>query len=308
MNYFFSGIETFKGELRDRLACECTHRLQSCHGAYIKSAYAWAEAAAKNPGHQELMLDSGAFTAWSKGDEVHLDQLITVYGDLLEKYAGSMKEIWLINLDKIPGAPGRTAGLSEINEAIEISDSNYAELVRAFGNRVLPVFHQNENEQRLQEVVDMADYVCISPRNDLPEKSRVSWSQYVHGLHPGMRSHGLATTGSQMLTTVPWHSADSASWVFAGAMGGITFLLDQKLVSISISTDSPSLQDLNKHFDTMPTIMQDCIAQRIEGHGLTVDAVRALLGQRMAFNMLETMSWMRQLKTCPVQQPSLFGL
>lgn len=308
MNYFFSGIETFTGELKERLAAECTHRLQSCHGAYIKSAYNWADLAMRNPGHQELMLDSGAFTAWSKGDEVELGHLLSVYGDMLEMYSPHMKEIWLINLDKIPGSPGRTAGEAEIREAIEISDRNYKILVDAFGERVLPVFHQNEDEQRLQEIVDMAPYVCISPRNDMPERHRVSWSQYVHGLQPGMKTHGLATTGSQMLTTVPWHSADSASWVFAGAMGNITILMDQKLASISMSDESPSRKEMGKHFDTMPEAMTDVIASRIESHGMTVDDMKTSHGHRMAFNMLETMDWMTKLETNVVEQPGLFGL
>ncbi len=308
MNYFFSGIGTFTGELKARLAMECTHRLQSCHGSYIKSAYDWADLAMNNPGHQELMLDSGAFTAWSKGDEVQLDHLMHVYGDLINKYGPHMRAIWLINLDKIPGSPGRTAGKEEIDEAIAISDANYAVLVKEFGDIVLPVFHQNEDEKRLADIVDMAPYVCISPRNDLPEKSRVSWSQYVHGLQPGMKTHGLATTGSQMLTTVPWHSADSASWVFAGAMGNITVLMDQKLASISMSDESPSRHEMNKHFDTMPEIAQDVITARIESHGFTVDDMKTGHGNRMAFNMLETMDWMTKLETNVVEQPGLFGL
>lgn len=169
-------------------------------------------------------------------------------------------------------------------------------------------WESNEDEVRLQEIVDMAPYVCVSPRNDLPEKSRVAWSQYVHGLQPQLKSHGLATTGAQMLTTVPWHSADSASWVFAGAMGGITILLDQKLISVSMSDESPSRRNMNKHFDTMPDIMRERIAARIDHHGFTVDEIKTGHGERMAFNMLETMAWMAVLETNVVEQPSLFGL
>ena len=308
MNYFFSGIGTFTGELKERLALLCPHRLQSCHGAYIKSAYDWADLAMKNPGHQELMLDSGAFTAWTKGDEVKLDHLLHTYGDLINKYGPYMKAIWLINLDKIPGSPGRTAGPDEIEQAIEISDANYKTLVSTFGDRVLPVFHQNESEQRLEDVVQMAPYVCISPRNDMPERHRVSWSQYVHGLQPGMKSHGLATTGAQMLTTVPWYSADSAAWVFMGAMGKVGVLMGQKLIAVDISDESPSKHDMGKHFDTMPEAMAETIAERIETHGFTVDDIKTGHGNRMAFNMLEIMSWMKKLETNVVEQPGLFEL
>ena len=111
-----------------------------------------------------------------------------------------------------------------------------------------------------------------------------------------------------MLTTVPWHSADSASWVFAGAMGNITVLLNQKVVSISMSDESPSRHEMNKHFDTMPLMAQELIEARIQSHGFTVSDMKTSHGHRMAFNMLETMSWMRNLKTKPVEQPGLFEL
>lgn len=308
MKYYFSGIGTFTGALKERLAAQCPYRLQSCHGSYVNSARDWAELAANNPGHVELMLDSGAFTAWSKGDKVELQSLIRDYSYFIDKYEHKMKAIWLINLDKIPGSPGRTATQTELQEAVYISDNNFKELVKLFGERVLPVFHQNESEQRLNEIIDMAPYVCVSPRNDLPEKSRVTWSQYVHTSKKDIKSHGLATTGAKMLTTVPWYSADSASWVFAGAMGSITVLLKQKLTSISISNESPDLKNFNKHFDTMSSLSRDYIEQRIVQHGFVVDEMKMSHGHRMAFNMLETLSWMDQLQVNSVSQKGLFDL
>jgi len=298
---------------------ETAHRLMNYDGkcSHLHGhSYLWEvtaecddnDLASKNPGATELMLDSGAFTAWTKNEEVELDHLLYVYGDLLEKYSSSMKEIWLINLDKIPGSPGRTADTKELDHCIEVSDINFNILRQEFGDRVLPVYHQNESEQRLFDVLDMTPYICVSPRNDLPEKQRVAWSQYVHTLIPGLRAHGLATTGAQMLTTVEWYSADSASWVFAGAMGNITVLNGQRLMPISMSDESPSLKVLGNHFDNMPNLMKQQIADRIEKQGFTVEQMRTSHGHRMAMNMLETIDWMAHLKVNPVNELSLFPL
>jgi len=306
MKYYFSGIGTFKGDLLDRIAHECPWRLQSCHGAYVKNCFKWGELASRREGHCEMLLDSGAFTAWSKGDSVDLDALMRVYGKFIDQYEDKLKAIWLINLDRIPGSPGRTAGTAELEAAIEESDRNFEILVKEFGDRVLPVFHQNEAKERLAEVARMAEYICISPRNDLPEKNRVTWSAEVHKLIPNSKTHGLATTGGRMVQGVPWYSADSASWVFAGAMGNITVMSGDKLVPVSVSSESPAMKDMGKHISTVSSHFKDYVAERAEHHGFNLTELSEGHGERMAFNMLETLEWVNSVSKVPLPTSSLF--
>lgn len=308
MKYYFSGMGIHAGPIKERLAFECPYRLQSCHSTDVKSAYEWAELASRNPGQCELMLDSGAFTAWSKGQEVNINELIKVYSDIVEKYGDKLKEIWLINLDKIPGSIGRTATRTELDESMRISDANFNRLVRIFGDRVLPVFHQNESEERLKDVAAMADYICVSPRNDLPEQSRVLWSQYVHTILPDIKTHGLATTGVNMLSTVSWFSADSATWIFAGRVGELMVMKGAQLFRVNISADSPCIKKFNSHFLTMALPLQEYVLSRIALHGYGIEALKRDYNTRMAFNMLETIKWVKQLEVKPVKQNGLFGL
>ncbi len=289
MNYYFSGSEAVRGENRDRIIEACPHRLLSCHGAYVKIAREWV----RDTGQQtEIMLDSGAFTAWSKGEEVLLGDLIEVYAEFIENHEHHVKAIWLINLDKIPGSPGRTAGAEELDEAIKISDDNFEVLQKQFGARVLPVFHQNEPLARLREVESMSDYICVSPRNDLPEGNRVEWSAEVHGLlGANTRTHGLATTGAAMMSRVPWFSVDSATWVIAGGLGGVLVLINGKLRSISISQESPAKKDINKHYDTMSVNEQQVVEHRIKRLGFTVEDARVNHEVRKVVNMLETIEF-----------------
>lgn len=292
LDYYFSGVPSYSEEEVHRLAQICPHRLLSCHGDYIKAGHKWAKSTVANFKHGTLLLDSGAFTAWNKCHEMHLNDLLPVYYDFMTTYWSACKEIYLINLDKIPGSPGRTAGYDEIQEAIEISDRNYAILVKEFGNRVLPVFHQNEDEKRLHEVAAMTDYICVSPRNDLPEGQRVAWSREVHSKLPRTkRTHGLAATGAVMMETVPWTSVDSASWVFTAATGNITICIAGKLLNLGISEESPNRFIQGQHYNNLPEVMRKVVADRIELSGYTPEQMVTDHAARMSFTMTEIMYW-----------------
>jgi len=179
-----------------------------------------------------LLLDSGAFTAWNKGEVVTVEDVKRKYARFIDMADGLFDEIWMINLDKIPGERGRDPTPAELDEAVKISDINFEILTKEFGNWVQPVFHQGESDIRLRECVDQvksgSGYLCVSPRNDLPEGMRVEWSDEAHkkiaAYHPGIRTHGLATTGNNMIRRVPWYSGDSAAWVQHGGYGMVDIL------------------------------------------------------------------------------------
>lgn len=299
LDYYFSGVPSYSDDEVHRLAQLCPHRLLSCHGDYVKPGHKWARSTIANPKFGTLLLDSGAFTAWNKCHEMHLHDLLPVYYDFMTKYWPYCKEIYLINLDKIPGNPGRTAGYDEIQQAIEISDKNYKVLVKEFGDRVLPVYHQNEDEKRLAEICSMTKYVCVSPRNDLPEGQRVKWSREVHTKIPaGIKTHGLAATGTLMMETVPWGSVDSASWVFTAATGNITICIAGKLLNLGISEESPNRFLPNQHYNTLVEPMRKVVEERILLSGYTPEQMTTDHAARMSFTMTEIMHWNATYHTC----------
>lgn len=307
MKLFFSG-SSFTGKYMPACAAICPWRLMSCHSNYIRYLDVWMKAALEQGNtSQEIMLDSGAFTAWSKGDEVSITSLIRIYRSFIRRYEKDVQAIWLINLDRIPGAKGREPSEEEIVEAMYESDRNLAILEREFGARVLPVFHQGEPESRLHDVAAQADYICISPRNDLPERSRVRWSQQAHCIIKN-RTHGLATTGIQMATTVPWHSTDSAAWNIRPALGMAYFNFKDKAVSIFISSESPTRYDRNRHYDSMSRVKQRFLLDRIEARGFTLEQLRTEMRARAAFSFLELIEWNYSKQISIINTPTLFGV
>lgn len=298
MRLFFSGFGARDLDLDPRIPKGPRFRLLSCHEEYLEVAHRFStdlRDGMQDP--YELMYDSGAFTAWSKGKEVVLDDLMRVYDDMMEKYSARAANVWLISLDKIPGSPGRTAGPAEIEDCCRISDANYAILERRYGQRVLPVFHQNESTARLHEVAAMAPYICISPRNDLHETARVRWSAEVHAQIPGKNTHGLAATGYSMMTTIPWGSVDSASWIFCATNGGI--IRDHRLRVLQMSDKSSALKDTDQHFQTLPPILQDTFRAFVEARGFTVEGLTTEFRERLIWNRVILSELMYQIPETP---------
>ena len=285
MKLFFSGSGYIEVELDQRIPRGVKYRLLSCHEEYLTIAHQLSDALCEHSDDPlELMFDSGAFTAWSKGKEVVLDTLIETYDDMLERYWHRCQNIWLISLDKIPGSPGRTADPEELDEACRISDENFEVLQKRYGDIILPVYHQNESSKRLFEIADMAPYICVSPRNDLPEHMRVRWSSEVHSLIPGKNTHGLAATGYQMMTTVPWGSVDSASWIFTSSTGSI--YVNKKLRMLQVSSKSSSVKDKDAHINTVSKAVRDSVNELVESRGFTLKELEDEYKSRMVWNRM----------------------
>jgi hypothetical protein len=170
---------------------------------------------------RNLMLDSGAFTVWNAGKQVTLPEVVDAYSSVLDQAGDLFEQVWLVNLDEIPGKPGAPEqDRKALRAAAATEDANLVELRNRFGRSVLPVIHQSRDDRfdcdRLKEVVQQGDFVCVSPDNSRPEKERVSWARKIrdlaHEIAPDIRLHGLATTGNVMSNGYGFYSVDSEAW------------------------------------------------------------------------------------------------
>lgn len=312
LHCYFSGA--LGGKMIHRIIDICQDRLLSCHGPYFGVAKRWCAMSHDHPKaktEREILLDSGAFSAWSKGGEAHLSDVMRSYAEIINRYGDSYKAIYLINLDKIPGQRGRTATLEEIDEAMKISDQNFEILTKEFGPRVLPVFHQDETVERLREVVAQnPGYICISPRNDVAERPRREWSQRAHEACKGTPTHGLAATGVKMMTEVPWRSVDSASWTQLASYGKVMICVGERMFVANVSSDSSAKRVLGQHLDSFPEPEKDALVAALETIGVTVEEVRTSYDTRAYVNLHFYGDFVRRnnhYKGAPVQQ-TLFAL
>lgn len=236
---------------------------------YAKLAIDYCSLAAQYNRPFIFLLDSGAFSAWSKGSEVDIHQLAEFYRKIK---ATPGIQPHLINLDVIPGEKGRDPTPQEVSEGMQKSVDNYNYLNSLFPGEVLPVYHQGEPTSFRDYLLSCTHYICLSPRNDLHENKRVEWIREVTPKSKDAYTHGLATTGSTMMQASDWWSVDSASWVFTAGMGNIMWKTeDNRIITIPISSISPSRKTINAHVSTLAPITHDAIRQLIRDKGYNYD-------------------------------------
>ena len=173
------------------------------------------------------LLDSGAFSAWTKGKTIDLDEYANViieYSDVINMAA---------NLDVIPGRKGqREISDGENIRAASMGWMNYFELIsrlRAKGredlcSRVMPIHHQGESIDILKRMVDYGcTYIGVSPSNDARTSQRIKYLDQAFGYlstQPNrILTHGYAVTSEVLMDSFPWFTVDSITWIYIAGFG-----------------------------------------------------------------------------------------
>ncbi len=178
-----------------------------------------------------LMIDSGAFTAWTKKTAINLDEYIEFCKFLVKKYPENK---WIpINLDVIPGEFGKIPTDSQIEYSASKGWENY-EYMLGKGIKPVHIFHQHEDFKWLHKLMKSSDYIGISPDNSQSVQSRVEWLKRVFSVvRDKVKTHGFACTGNAFVKSVPFYSADSSSWIVGPRYGIVTYF-DPKTISIKM--------------------------------------------------------------------------
>jgi hypothetical protein len=157
----------------------------------------------------KVMVDSGAYSAWSRKVTIDLDQYIGYLQrneHLLDSY---------FNLDVIPGADGgREWRPDHIERAAESSYKNLQRM-KAAGLSPIPVFHQDEDYRWLKQCLAYGEsYIALAPFDG--GYDAIPWLHNCFALlsqYPQVKVHGLGMTTRGILHRFPWYSVDSTTWI-----------------------------------------------------------------------------------------------
>lgn len=166
-----------------------------------------------------FLVDSGAFTAWTKGTPIDVKE----YGDFLEQLTIDYPKInfKFINLDVIPGRYGQKPTQADIDQSAQEGWDNFMYL-KSRNLPVIHIFHQFEDEKWLRKIASVSDYMGISPANDRSITSRVRWLKWVFSIiGTSVKTHGFGITAKSALQAVPFYSADSSTWIVGVRWGQI---------------------------------------------------------------------------------------
>lgn len=171
-----------------------------------------------------LMLDSGAYSAWKRGEEINIYDYIDYIKrnlDWIEQY---------VNLDVIPGKPGSSPTQEDVENSAKQSYKNL-QIMKDAGLHPLPVFHQDERFYWLERLLDDGeDYIGLSPQEDMIGwlgKPPHEWLDKSFTFvtdeegNPFVKTHGFGVTKIQLLKRYPWTTCDSTSWTMLANFGKI---------------------------------------------------------------------------------------
>lgn len=168
----------------------------------------------------ETILDSGAFSAWRRGEVIVLSEYIEFIK------ANKQWISWYVNLDCIPGKPAKEPTEAEKEQAAETSWQNYISM-REAGLDPIVVYHKGEHIKWLHK---MLDYGCkhigigglVANRNT---ENRREWLDQVFmeltdsSGRPIVDTHAFGVTAVELLFRYPWTTVDSTRWSYRPGMG-----------------------------------------------------------------------------------------
>lgn len=165
---------------------------------------------------RELILDSGAFSAFTKGIEIPIDE----YANFLDRYGNHF--IRYANLDSI-GDPAKTM-------------ENQMELER-MGFSPLPVFHQGSDFKILEEMAERYDYIGLGGmvKKSAKRSDLIEWLDRCFYLTRGrVKFHGFGMTSYPLMLRYPFYSIDSTTWLTGSSFTDVYRFVNGKLVSLRV--------------------------------------------------------------------------
>lgn len=274
-----------------------------------------------SPDQFRFFLDSGAFSAWTKGSVIDIDEycaFIKANIDHIDVYPC---------LDVIPGKPGAgNATDKERDAAADQTWANYLYMKRE-GLDPIPVFHYGEDWRHLTRMVTYpgCDYIGIGGLVGVPGPLRILWLDRLfkrlcdaEGM-PIVKTHGFGMTSVPLIFRYPWYSVDSTTWIKITMSGAVLlpaceggrFIFDKVPAIVSVSDRSPKAEEGGKHVNTMAPTMRRILEKWLAECGKTVQECSEHYYHRAVVNVsffkrVSEMAAVKPFKTDQIRKQSFF--
>lgn len=274
-NLYFAGAATVDDLLQD-LGCK---RLFSQFNDK-SSIKKWIEDWDRTGRHHTLFVDSGAYTARTKGVEINLDDYIKYLNDRKGRF-----EV-IAPLDVIPNKSKE----SQL-DAPEKSWKNYLIMKERVidSDKVIPVFHMGEDFKYLQQILDSnVEYMAMGGMAGRTAKARINWYEKCFRIiqqskNPNIKIHAFGMTSLKLLETYPFYSADSTSWIMCAVTGNI--FTDNGTLYVGSDYNNPN------HLKYQNKLVQDRIIGQCKEYGLDYNKLVEDYKERQKYNVLYLQNW-----------------
>ncbi len=222
-----------------------------------------------------IFLDSGAFSAFTKGATIELEDY--------SRFVIKNRDLFHV-----------VANLDDLHKNEQKTWDNQKELERMMpGVNILPTFHTREDPKWLKRYVDEYEYIAIGGMvAESKQWLRVwlddIWDKYLTdgAGRARVKVHGFGMTNFDIANRYPWFSVDSTGWVLAGRYG-LIFLPQpgNPYYKLAISDQSPKVKDWDSHFDSVSDAHRANFTREIEARGFNVEELRTIYWKRDLFNI-----------------------
>lgn len=237
----------------------------------------------KEDGHPntKIMIDSGAFSAYSQGKTIDVDE----YVDWLNENGDAFDV--MVQVDYIPGKSNQETDAGVYIDAPRISWENFlhmrSRLRPELLPRFIPVFHQGEDWKWLDNMLNWTDpetgkhldYIGISPHTEVTSANRLLFCKEVfkhirQSSNPTVKQHAFGMTALQLLQYAPFTSVDSTTWLQCAVHGTILLEKNGKLTPVMVSERT---LHIDSHFVYQAKEVQDAIVKQIQAIGWDTEAL-----------------------------------
>ena len=191
IRYIFAGTDRAPRDMKIAVAQGAKYFLMSYYS--VRDRMSWREHVLAN--NVELVLDSGAFSAWNKGITLDVNEYITFIKNNLDVISA------YFTLDVV-GDPEATA-------------ANTAAM-RAAGLDPIPVYHVQSDLSVLEAIVKEGhNLIGIGGSVKMAKAARMEKMAAIFDQFPNENFHLLGGGSAELLAAFDWYSADATTWINA---------------------------------------------------------------------------------------------
>lgn len=291
-DFYFTGVP-YKGLISDYLierpSCVLLSQLNE-----RSNIMKWIERLKETPNHQvKLFIDSGAFSAWTKGKVIDVDEYIS--------FINTNKEYLTIcaSVDHIPGKPrtSQIASAEEVAEGAAKTWENFIYMREKMDDvdKLLYTFHAGEPWEFLERALSYRDnrgpinYIAfgglVGKNKDVIQGFLEKAFRIVkESSNPNVKIHAFGMTRLNFLEEFNFTSADSTSWLQTANFGSIT--IGSKNIVLS---DRKLLSDdniINKN----PALLEE-VTNIARKRGFELNELAENSDKRLLFNVITFYEW-----------------
>lgn len=296
-DFYFTGVaanSSIADLLIEENACVLLSQLNE-----RSNIYKWIDKLKEHPESKcKLFIDSGAFSAWTKGKVIDVDEYI----QFINKYKDSLTVC--ASVDTIPGEPrtSHVASAEQVKEAAQKTWENFLYMRNKMDDvdKLLYTFHAGEPWEFLEQALNYKDdkgYINYIALGGLVGKNEQVLSTFLFKVfkyilkapNKNLKIHAFGMTRLNYLEEFPFTSADSTSWLQTANFGSI--MIGGKSVCIS---DRKTLDDdnlLNKN-----SAYREDVESIIKDRGFTLEELCTDSNKRLMFNIKDFLSWAKNYK------------